>query len=389
MRALPRASAKAMATSAETVRVGAMGERQDGEEATRPQRRVTEAALFPMAALYAALAVPLSVWGMVGGGPVVPGLATPAGHAHELLFGYALAVVAGFLIPRVTTLRLGLLVGSWAAARLAFLAAPSSLVALAADVAFAAAVAASAVPRLVRAAKRWRNRLTGPLVLAICTALAAFHLAAVRGAGGAVQLVLAETVLLFALLMLFFGGRLIVSSGVPLRARVQPRVEAALLLATLGAIAATALDPAGKPAGVLLVAAGALALVRVLRWDPWRKGVEVFCMGVGYAWLGVGLVLLGSSRAFEVGPPPAVATHAITVGALGTLTTHVMSRVRLVRLRVPRSDRAPWLLAIAAAMSAAALLRILGAARPAWLLAAAGCWSVAELLLLALLFRDR
>ena len=63
--------------------------------------------------------------------------------------------------------------------------------------------------------------------------------------------------------------------------------------------------------------------------------------------------------------------------------------MRLVRLRVPRSDRAPWLLAIAAAMSAAALLRILGAARPAWLLAAAGCWSVAELLLLALLFRDR
>lgn len=366
-----------------------MAGRGQAEGAIRPQRRVTETALFPLAALYAALVVPLSVWGVLGGRPVPPGLATPAGHAHELLFGYALLVVAGFLIPRVTPLRLGLLVASWAAARLAFLAAPGSLVAVAADVAFAATVAASAVPQLVRAAKRWRNRLTGPLVLAICLAVAAFHLAAVRGAGGAVRLVLAESVLLFALLMLFFGGRLIVSSGVPLRARVQPRVEAALLLSMIAAIAATALDPAGRLAGALLLVAGALAFVRVLRWEPWGKGVELLCLGAGYAWLAVGLLLLGASRAFDVGPPPVVATHAITIGALGTLTTHVMARVRLLRLRVPRSARAPWLLAIAAAMSAAALLRMIGAARPSWLFAAAGCWSLAELLLLALLIRDR
>lgn len=372
-----------------------MAERRQAGDAIRPRRRVTETVLFPMAALYAAVAVPLSVWGMLGGRPVPPGLATPAGHAHELLFGYALAVAAGFLIPRATPRRLGLLVGLWAAARLAFLSAPGSLVALATDVAFAATVAASAVPQLMRGAKRWRNRITGPLVLALCAAVAAFHLAAVRGAGGAVRLVLAESVLLFALLMLFFAGRLIVSSGVPLRARVQPRLEAALLLAMIGALAASALAPAGTPApagrlaGALLLAAGVLALARVLRWAPWGMGVEVLCLGVGYAWLGAGLLLLGASRAFDLGPPPIVATHAITVGALGTLTTHVMARVRLLRLRVPRSARAPWLLAMTAAMSAAALLRMLGAARPAWLLAAAGCWGLAELLLLALLARDR
>src|SRR5690606_36501716 len=188
---------------------------------------------------------------------------------------------------------------------------------------------------------------------------------------------------------LFFGGRLIVSSGVPLRARVQPRVEAALLLSMIAAIVATALDPAGRLAGALLLVAGVLAFVRVLRWEPWGKGVELLCLGAGYAWLAVGLLLLGASRAFDVGAPPVVATHAITIGALGTLTTHVMARVRLLRLRVPRSARAPWLLAIAAAMSAAALLRMIGAARPSWLFAAAGCWSLAELLLLALLIRDR
>jgi uncharacterized protein involved in response to NO len=366
-----------------------MGERQHAGEATRPRPRVTDTVVFPMAALYAAIAVPVSVSGMLGGRLVPPGLATPAGHAHELLFGYALAVAAGFLIPRATPRRLGLLVGLWAAARLAFLTVPDGLVALAANVAFAATVAASAVPQLVRGAKRWRNRITGPLVLTVCAAVAVFHLAAIRGAGATQHLVLAEAVLLFALLMLFFAGRLIVSSGVPLRVRVQPRLEAALLVAMIGAIVASALAPGGRGAGALLLASGVLALLRVLRWAPWGKGVEVLCLGVGYAWLGVGLVLLGGSRTFDVGLPPVVATHAITIGALGTLTTHVMARVRLLRLRSPRSDRAPWLLAMAGAMSAAALLRMLGAARPAWLLAAAGCWSLAELLLLAVLARDR
>ncbi len=79
----------------------------------RPPRYAAQGLFFPAAAAYAAIAAPLSVCELVGGPPIVPGLATPAGHAHELLFGFALAVVAGFLITRTTRTRLYGLFALW------------------------------------------------------------------------------------------------------------------------------------------------------------------------------------------------------------------------------------------------------------------------------------
>jgi len=356
---------------------------------TRRRQLVTESFLFPLAALYGAVAVPLSVWEMLGGQPAIPGLSTPIGHAHELLFGYALAVVAGFLVQRTTPLELGLLVGLWLAARVAFLALPGSPLALAADVGFAVVMARTVAPRWMKAARRWRNRVTGPLVLALCLALVAFQLGAVADAAAVVRLARDEAVLSLALLMLFFGGRLITAAGVGREVGVQPRLEGAILLAMIGAVISAALPLASPATGMLLIGAGSLALVRLLRWRPWHRSVDVLCLGVGYAWVGVGLVLLGSSRGLGWGPPAAVATHAITVGALGTLTTNVMARTRLFRLRVPLAERTSWLLAMTVLMSLAALLRMLGASRPAWLLGAAVCWALAQITLLALLARDR
>src|SRR3546814_8884250 len=49
-------------------------------------------------ALYAALILPYSVLALLGLLPALPGLATSAGHAHEMLFGFALAVIAGYLL---------------------------------------------------------------------------------------------------------------------------------------------------------------------------------------------------------------------------------------------------------------------------------------------------
>jgi uncharacterized protein involved in response to NO len=50
---------------------------------------------FPLAAAYALLVLPASVLPMLGIAPLAPGLASPAAHAHDLLFGIALLVVAG------------------------------------------------------------------------------------------------------------------------------------------------------------------------------------------------------------------------------------------------------------------------------------------------------
>lgn len=95
------------------------------------RRRVAaEGRFFPIAAVYAAFAVPMSVHGMRSGEALLPGFATVTGHAHELLFGSALAVVAGFLVTRALRPQLATLVGLWVLARIGFLAFPGSLFAL-------------------------------------------------------------------------------------------------------------------------------------------------------------------------------------------------------------------------------------------------------------------
>jgi uncharacterized protein involved in response to NO len=172
----------------------------------RPAGVAAERLFFPAAATYGALVVPLSVHGMLSGNPALPGLAGITGHAHELLFGYALAVVAGFLVTRTSQARLAWLFGAWVAARVAFLALPGSSWSLAADVAFAALLATFAAPQFLKGAKKLRNKAFAPLLIALCLAVPAFQLGLLTGHGWLQFLALQEAVLLFALLMLFMGG---------------------------------------------------------------------------------------------------------------------------------------------------------------------------------------
>ena len=53
-------------------------------------------AFFPLAAAHPAIVVPLAVSAMTGGPVSVPGL-VGEGHAFEMFFGFALALVAGYL----------------------------------------------------------------------------------------------------------------------------------------------------------------------------------------------------------------------------------------------------------------------------------------------------
>jgi uncharacterized protein involved in response to NO len=90
------------------------------------------------------------------------------------------------------------------------------------------------------------------------------------------------------------------------------------------ALAAVALAvPGGRAAaGGLLLAAAMLAVVRLARWRLWACAgrPDLWCLGVGYLWLVIGLALLGLSWSVQL-LPAGSATHAVTLGALGTLTT--------------------------------------------------------------------
>jgi len=370
-------------------------EPQSGSRADAVTGKVlVERIFFPAAACYGAIAVPLSVHSMYGGEWAAPGLSSPLGHAHELLFGYALAVVAGFLINRIPSRHLALLAMLWLGARISWLAAPGSILSFVTNAGFALAVAAIAAPRFMKGAKKWRNRLTGPIVIAICLAAVTFQAAGLPAPGWIQYLALQETVLLFALLMVFFGGRLIApaaagaiqAAGGLLEARVQPRIEGALLVLLILA-ALLAIVPQARPvAGVLLMVAGSLTMVRLLRWRLWqcRARIDLLCLGIGYAWLAVGLTMIGASWSLDMAAGQKVATHAITVGALGTLTTTIMTRVRLLHAR--RYPAIAWPFpALTALIFLAALFRLAGDGNPTAMTLAAAFWSLALLLLLGVL----
>lgn len=358
-------------------------------------RHAADKVFFPAAALYAGLTVPASVHGILSGNPLLPAYASVLGHAHELLFGFALAVAAGFLINRTTTVRLASLFGLWLLARATYLIMPGSIPALTANAAFAAALAWLAVPQFMKGAKKWRNQAFAPLLLGLCTVLALFHAGPLTDMAWLRYLALQEAVLLFALLMLFMGGRIIAPAaagaiqraGGHLEARVQPWIEGALLIIMALAVTAAAVPGARVAAGGFALLAAVLGLVRLLRWRLWAATgrPDLWCLGLGYAWLVGGLALLGT--AWTTGLlAPGTATHAITVGALGTLTTGVMARVRLNRAK-REPARSLTIPLMAGAIAVAALTRLLLPGDVAGLATASGLWTTAYALLLVLLVR--
>ncbi len=342
-----------------------------------PARRL----FFPAAALFALAAVPLWV-GMLEGRVPLPG---PFWHGHEMLFGYALGVVAGYLLQRVSLGVLLGLFGIWLAARIAFLLGHPLGPFL--SLAFALGLARLAAPPFLKAAKKFQNRIFAPLLMAFPAAEALFAAGDALDTGWELKALGLGTDL-FALLLALMGGRAIAPAmaghlqrqGDELKARVQPAIEKALILTLLGAIA---LDPTplSRWGGGLLLLAALLIAVRFLRWRPWRAwdNPPLWTLLLGYLWLVPGLALKGYAQLLDI--PPHTALHALTIGALGTLTLAMMARTDALRRKRGLADFSDVALG-AVFLSASALLRLGGAMGPAALL-----WSLAFLLLLARLLK--
>ena len=272
-------------------------------------------------------------------GCAAPYLHGPLWHAHEMLFGFTLAVIVGFLFtagrnwsnqPTPTGAPLAALALLWVAARVLVLT-PYGWAAAAANVAFPLA-AAIALARAVRGrAQPAQLLLRRPAAAAgrggagacTCSMLGVLALPAWVG----IQLAL--DVVLF--IMAVMAGRVVpmfTNNGVPgAQATRQPRLEKAG--AGLGAGAA-----GGRPAA----AAGAAAGRRWRRWPPrrtWRAG----CCGSRGRTLRTPLVWVlhaayavdprapGAARRGRAGlGAPPLATHALTVGAVGGLIIGMMTR---------------------------------------------------------------
>jgi uncharacterized protein involved in response to NO len=106
----------------------------------------------------------------------------------------------------------------------------------------------------------------------------------------------------------------------------QPgRFDLIVIGATAVALLFWLMSPAGLVSGLVLMAAGALQLVRWARWRGWRTLADplVLILHVGYLWIPVGLALLGLSVAGFV--PRSAAIHSLTAGAMATMILAVMT----------------------------------------------------------------
>ena len=376
----------------------------------KPVKRPAFTLFFPLAALLASLAVPLSVWASLSGRGWPAGL-IGSGHGFELVFGFALALVAGYTLGPQPARVLYPLVGLWLAARLLRIPFPDNSLSMLLPIAFALLLAWHVVPRF-NAAKQWRNRTTAPLLLTLCLlpSMAALLLLIWRLSptlAAALRLdsarLMHAAVLCLLLLMGFIGGRVIAPAaaitlnqrGIELKARLQPRMEGALII--LLGLAITALLMPGLAAeysypiaGLLLMGTGGVFAVRGLRWQLWKCAArpDLLAFGIGYAWLALGS--LASGAAFVSQQHPTAALHLITVGGLGTLSTSVMLRLYFQRTRKTPPPTA-WVIGITGLIAIAGVTRYLCGPTPyaqPWLLSlSAASWALAYLLLAALMLR--
>lgn len=293
-------------------------------------------------------------------------------HRHEMLFGYAGAIIAGFLLTAVPNWTghptpkgrsLIWLVSLWFAGRVSVLfsaSLPSALVALL-DVSFFAACAASIAPALIKSNNR-KNYFFIALLVGLSVANGLTHTYTEESSTlASLGITLALDIII--VIMLVIGGRVIpFFTERPLGISIprHPRLEKAALAATIAGLAVEALEISqGLAAALLLVS----ALLNGWRLATWRslKTLPVpllWVLHLGFAWIVAGLALKGLVLA-GLDIPSIIATHAFTVGGIGVLTLGMMARVSLGHSGRPLAVGKPMVLAFAA-INLAACCRVFG-----------------------------
>ena len=298
---------------------------------------------FLLSAIWSAIAVPVWLAAYIHGYAPAAMPAMPW-HAHEMIYGYAVAALAGFMLSAIPNwtgrfpsrgLPLAMLASLWTAARLALLF--SAPLGAAIDVLFLL-ILCLAVARELFAGRHWRGL---PMLAALALLLAGNGLVHLQ------TLDLADTAALglrlgiatLAALIALVGGRIVPSFTRNWLARMRPEVKppaqgtllgtACLALTVIGLAAWTGW-PYSRFSSMMEILGGAAAAVRLSRWRTLAVAREPFLLVLhaGYAWLAFGLTFLGLNG-FFTWLPPSAGLHAITVGAVGTMTLGVMTRTTL------------------------------------------------------------
>jgi uncharacterized protein involved in response to NO len=342
--------------------------------------------------IFAALAVPLWL-GMWYHGYLPPSLAPMLWHMHEMVFGFVVAIVVGFLftaarnwtgLPLPAGASLGAIFGLWVAGRLGmfFSYGPATAVV---DSLLLIIVASVLAAKFIRARSLCSMPLVGVLLL-LASANIAFH-ASMHGLIGVnPATALQSGLMLIVLIELIVGGRVIPGftanaiHGVRQYRRVW--LKQASFILTAAVFVADTVDLPAPWVAILALLASVAVGAQAIGWNPLaaRSRPILWVLHLAYAWIPVGLVLLGLASLGVV--PRSASLHAFAAGSMGGLIMGMITRTALGHsgrpVRAGRPEVASYVL-----VHLAAALRVTAALVPAFYfvgIAAAGlCWTAAFL----------
>ena len=298
-------------------------------------------------------------------------------HAHEMLYGYVAAAIAGFLLTAIPNWTgrlpvngwpLAALAVLWLAGRLALLTSAQlgGVVAAIIDTAFLVTLALVAAREIV-AGKNWRNLRVLVILVVLVLGNVVFHIEVLmKGAADyGTRIAIAAVILMISLI----GGRIVPSFTNNWLARNNPgrmpvpfsRFDLATVVISASALLAWIVAPTHWLAGVPLIVAGCLQAVRLARWAGDRTVADrlVLILHLGYAFVPLGFVMVGLA-VFMPEVPATAGIHAWTAGAIGLMTVAVMTRASLGHTGQPL-QAGPATQAIYALLLTAALVRIVAA----------------------------
>lgn len=324
---------------------------------------------FLLAGVFACLL--MLPWGMqLSGYPVLAVPLTAGWHGHEMIFGYSVAVIAGFLLTAaqnwtgVRTLNgsgLMLLGAWWLLGRLLPLAdtgLPAAMVA-AVDLSFLPLLAlAIAIPVVKK--KNYRNLVFIVILLLLTGSNLIYHLGA-RGtiANGQLTGLLAGTGLIL-LLISVMGGRVIpffIERGLGIPVTRSKSVDRLANLSMVPVIVVLGFGYSGWYSAAVMALAAVFHAIRLAGWyrrAVWRVPL-LWVLVAAYAWLVAGLLLAALASAGLY--PASLALHALTIGVIAQVTLGMMVRVSMGHSG--RVMQAPFFVGVAfAALNVAVVLRV-------------------------------
>jgi uncharacterized protein involved in response to NO len=320
--------------------------RRRRERASHPFFRGGFRPFFFGGAAWALIALTLWICSLTGEVSLPTAIDPLTWHRHEMLFGFVGAIIGGFLLTAVPnwTGRLPIagwplagLFGMWLAARFALLFSAGTGLWLPAllDVGFFFVLGLLAAREVLESKNR--NLPVVGMILLFGIADGIDYLS-ITGVIPLPDLGWQLAISLVVLLISLIGGRIIpsftrnwmVKQGLKKGLPTQPsKFDLFVIAATGVALLAWLTGPSETPIGIVLVAAAILQAVRWARWSGYRTFADplVLVLHVGYAWVPVGVALLGFSLMGLV--PRSAAIHALTAGAMATMILAVMTRASL------------------------------------------------------------